>query len=236
MPVGKVAIIVQARMGSTRFPGKMMSDFLGRPVLEWVLRRCQLAQKATQVVLATSTLDRDTALAELARTLGVEVFRGDEEDVLGRFLGAARQMDATVVARVCADRVVVDPGMIDLAIETYFKAAADITFNHVPDHGVGFPYGMGAEVFARGLLERLDPLAAPGREREHVLTYAWDRPQHFTIVPTPCPTEWDCGPDRADFVIDEPADAHRLAGMLAGITVETPASDLVERWRRHAKV
>ena len=108
--------LVQARMGSTRLPGKMMMDLCGYPVLHWVLYRLKRATGLAGIVLATTDLERDEPLAELALGLGIQVFRGSETDVLGRFIAAARRFGADPVVRVCADNPMIAPEEIDRLI------------------------------------------------------------------------------------------------------------------------
>ena len=96
-------------MGSTRFPGKMLEKFCGIAILEWVLRRVQSANLIDKIVLATTKLERDDPLVELAQSLSVNIFRGSEDDVLGRFADAAEHFGASTVVRVCADNPLIAP-------------------------------------------------------------------------------------------------------------------------------
>ncbi|HNC94755.1 MAG TPA: NTP transferase domain-containing protein, partial [Myxococcota bacterium] len=108
-----VVAIIQARMGSVRFPGKMLANLHGYPVLEWVLHRVAQATEVDEVVLATTDMARDNPLVELAGRLAVPVHRGSESDVLGRFADAAAAFDAEGVVRICADNPFIDPAEID---------------------------------------------------------------------------------------------------------------------------
>ena len=106
------AAIIQARMGSTRLPGKVMMDLGGQPMLQHVLRRVRAARGVDEVCLATTTLERDDAVAALASSCGVRVFRGSEEDVLARFAGATRWLGADLVVRITADCPLYDPELL----------------------------------------------------------------------------------------------------------------------------
>ena len=110
-----VAAIIQARMTSTRLPGKVMTDLNGRPLLAYMLARVRRAQRVDRVIVATTANATDDAVAELCGRLDVPVFRGDEVDVLGRFVGAASQFGADTIIRLTADCPLVDPAIIDAA-------------------------------------------------------------------------------------------------------------------------
>ena len=112
----RTVAIVQARMGSARFPGKILANLGGYPLLEWVLRRVSRASLLDETVLATSTKPQDDALAAVAKTIGIRTFRGDESDVLGRFVMTANMSDAEQVVRICADNPFVDPDNYDFRL------------------------------------------------------------------------------------------------------------------------
>src|SRR5687767_7584473 len=111
----KVVIVVQARMTSTRLPGKVLMDVSGRPMLAWQIERLQRCA-AQEIVLATTSNAADDPVVELAARLGIRSFRGSEHDVLARFVGAARQAHADVVVRVTADCPLLDPAITDRVI------------------------------------------------------------------------------------------------------------------------
>ena len=127
-----------------------------------------------EVVLATTNLPRDDVLAEMAERLGASVFRGDEADVLARYARAAEQAKADTVVRVCADRPLVDPDVVDLAVETFGKGGCDLAFNHIADLGENWPRGFGAEVLGADLLHWMDRNTTEQPHREHVTLYVWD--------------------------------------------------------------
>ena len=118
--------IVQARMGSSRLPGKMLEDLGGRPLLWHILQRARLVGAAVPVVLATTTHARDDALAEVAAALGVATVRGDEQDVLGRYLLALERHPARWVARVCGDSPLFDPVHLAEWLDLAAREGADV--------------------------------------------------------------------------------------------------------------
>ena len=153
----KIVTIIQARMGSTRFPGKMMADLHGQPLVEWVIRRCKDATRVDEVVLSTSRFARDDPLAAVALECDVQLSRGPEEDVLTRFALAATLASADIVVRVCGDRPLVDPGWTDMAIEYYQSDhSIDLAYNHIESETQAWPRGFGVEVFSADLLRKME--------------------------------------------------------------------------------
>jgi spore coat polysaccharide biosynthesis protein SpsF len=229
----RTVAVVQARMGSKRFPGKMLAPLGGRPLLEWVLRRTSRAASLDGVVLATSDQPADDALERLASALGVPVYRGDEDNVLARFVGAARASSAGRVVRICADNPFVAPEELDRLVRVFSEGRCDYACNHQDRLGSGYADGLGAEIFNAGLLERIEPLA-DARQREHVTLYLWDHADEFRLAALPAP-----GPlahPELRFDVNEPADLEYLETLAQdGIAVETAAAGIVARALRSVR-
>ncbi|MCG2771118.1 MAG: glycosyltransferase family protein [Desulfobacterales bacterium] len=231
----KTVAIIQARMGSSRLPGKMLMDLCGYPILHWVLSRVKSAKEADRVVLATTTSPRDDALAELAAGLQVAVWRGSEADVLGRFIEAAREALADVVVRVCADNPLVAPEEIDRLI-VFYRASLEqgveperlYAFNHIPALGNRYPDGLGAEIFSRALLEELAHQTESPYDREHVTVYLWKHPEDYDIRPVPAPCEIAYPQVKLD--VDTQEDLQRLRWLCARLSPESSALDLVRAY------
>ena len=160
--------LIQARTESKRLPGKALLKLGEYPILEWVIRRVQSSKKLSQVVLATTTRPADDALYELATSLGIEVFRGDENDVLARFTGATELFPADVVVRVCADNPFVSGHEIDVLISDFEANPVDYHFNHRPDGRCDYPDGTGAELFTLEVLRKLNLSVTDNSMREHL--------------------------------------------------------------------
>jgi spore coat polysaccharide biosynthesis protein SpsF len=159
------AAIVQARYASTRLPGKVLMELRGMPVLAHVLARCRAVEGVTTVVCAT-TAGRDTdAIADLAKACGALVFRGSEDDVLGRYVGAARLVEAETILRVTSDCPLIDPQVCAEVLALRAAAGADYACNNMPPT---WPYGLDCEAFTRAALEQADAQARSAEEREHV--------------------------------------------------------------------
>jgi spore coat polysaccharide biosynthesis protein SpsF len=176
----KRVIIVQARMTSTRLPGKVLADLGGRPLLAQMLRRLMRCRRADEVVVATTTNAPDDAVVEVAGVEGARWFRGEEHDVLSRYLGAAREARADVIVRVTADCPLIDPEQVDrviVALETD-AGGADYAANVVERT---FPRGLDAEALYRDTLQRIDRLAHSAAAREHVTHLVRERRDLFIV-------------------------------------------------------
>jgi spore coat polysaccharide biosynthesis protein SpsF len=174
----KTVIIVQARMGSTRLPGKVLREVLGKPLLAYLAARLRLVRLADEFVVATTTEADDTAIVAACGQLGVPCTRGPELDVLARYHQAARLRAADVVVRVTSDCPLIDPAVIDAAIAMYRAGAHDYVSNALRP---GFPLGMAVEVFPFALLDQAQREARAPAEREHVTPFFYLRPQRFRI-------------------------------------------------------
>lgn len=177
----KIVAIVQARLGSTRLPGKVLMDVVGETVLERVVRRVERFTLVDDVIVATSTLHPDDAIAKECARIGVPVFRGSESDVLARFAGAAAETDADVCVRLTADCPLLDPGVSDKIISVFIEAdgAVDYASNKIPQ---SFPRGLDTEVFSRDALERAEREARERYERVHVTPYLYRHPEIFSLI------------------------------------------------------
>lgn len=160
-----VAVIVQARLGSSRLPGKVLMDLGGRSVLAHVLRRCALIPGVDVVVCATSVLAADDPVAAEAERVGARVYRGSESDVLDRYAGAARMVDASVVLRVTSDCPLIDPDVCAQVLALQRATGAALATNNRPP---SWPHGLDCEAFSREGLEAAAANATLPPEREHV--------------------------------------------------------------------
>jgi spore coat polysaccharide biosynthesis protein SpsF len=233
----KTVALVQARMGSSRLPGKMMMDLCGYPVLHWVLYRVKQAQRLDDVVLATTQRNQDDPLVRLAGNLSVSSFRGSEADVLGRFAEAARVTGCHLVVRVCADNPLIAWEEIDRLVDFYsalLNQDADpdrlYAFNHLPRLGNRYADGLGAEIFSQKLLQNLANLAVAPLHREHVTTYLWEHAADYDIHAVPAPPEVAYPEVKLD--VDTPEDLERLRMLCARLSLQSSARDIVLAFRK----
>ena len=160
-------LVLQARVGSTRLPGKMLRKVGDFRLIDWVLYRLSSTRCFTERVLATSDSSRDDALVQAAESYGYKVFRGSESDVLGRFVGVATRFNPELIARVCCDNPFVDPSLVDSLVDQ-FLASDDLLFNHRPIREYSVADGFGAELFTTETLLKLHSEVREPGWREHV--------------------------------------------------------------------
>ncbi|MFC1621641.1 cytidylyltransferase domain-containing protein, partial [Candidatus Omnitrophota bacterium] len=164
-----VGIIIQARMGSTRLPGKVMKSILGKPMLQILIERLRHLDKNKTLIIATTRNKNDDVIEKLANELGVFCYRGDEEDVLDRYYQAARMYGLDVIVRITADCPFSDPALIDGLIEHYFRnPQADYAANVLTRT---YPRGFDIEVFSFEALEKAAKEARKRYQREHVTPF-----------------------------------------------------------------
>lgn len=164
----KIVAIVQARMGSTRLPNKVMKPIGGVPMIELLLARLAKSTQIDQIVLATSTDERNTPLVEHAQKLGYACVRGSESDVLDRYLVTARQVQADVVVRITGDCPLIDPILVDQVIAQFKAQGVDYLSNTAP---ASYPDGLDTEVFTLQALERAGRESQDPFDHEHVTPY-----------------------------------------------------------------
>lgn len=170
-------IIVQARMTSTRLPGKVLMPVMGRPVMEYQLDRLREVPR-TRLCVATTTNGTDGPIEDLCRKLGIAVHRGPEEDVLARYLEAAAAMQADPVIRVTSDCPLIDPDVVSRVIALYERGDCDYASNTLTRT---FPRGLDTEVVSRRALEMAGREATRLADREHVTPFLYRQPERFRL-------------------------------------------------------
>jgi spore coat polysaccharide biosynthesis protein SpsF len=174
----KVVCTIEARLAATRLPGKVLLPVAGKPMLELMIERLQRARTLDEVVIATTDRPGDDAIEELGRRLGVGTFRGSEEDVLARVLGAARAYEADLIVETTGDCPLIDPAIVDKAVADYRIGGADFVSNILP---YTTPRGTDVRVFSTAALARVDELTDDPADREHVSLYFIERPAEYRL-------------------------------------------------------
>ena len=164
----KASVVIQARMGSSRLPGKVMMPLAGKPVLEHVVRRCQKARLVERVIVATTIDPKDLVVVNFLNGLGSNVFCGSVDDVLDRYYQVARLFDLRHIVRITADCPMIDPDVIDHVISGYFASRVDYASNTLQ---LTYPNGLDVEVFSFDVLQEAWQKAVLLSEREHVTPY-----------------------------------------------------------------
>ncbi len=175
-----IAIVVQARMGSTRLPGKVMLPLAGLPMLARLVERVQRAAVPHRTIIATSTQSDDDEIERLASRIDVPCYRGSTEDLLDRHYRAGLFMKADVVAKIPSDCPLIDPKVIDRVLEFYLahQSEYDLVSNL---HPPSYPDGQDVEVMPLSVLEIAWRETAKPYEREHTTPFIWDQPRRFRI-------------------------------------------------------
>lgn len=176
--MGKVVAIIQARVGSTRLPKKVLKKILGKPMLWHLINRVKKARLVDEIVLATTTKREDKSLLELAKESGVNSYAGSEDDVLDRYFQAATKFGADVIVRVTADCPLIDPQVVDNVVKQFLDGSFDYASNTVK---LSYPDGLDTEVFSYEALKRAWEGAKRSSEREHVTSYIRNHPEKFKI-------------------------------------------------------
>ncbi|MCD6163590.1 MAG: glycosyltransferase family protein [candidate division Zixibacteria bacterium] len=176
----KTVIIVQARMTSSRLPGKVLKRIMGKCLLEYQIERLRRVSLADETVIATTINDADIPIVELCQQLTIPFFRGSENDVLARYYNAALRYNADIIARVTSDCPLIDPIVIDKVIG-FFKDNYNI-YDYVSNvQARTYPRGMDCEVFSSSILNEIFHKASKHSEREHVTPYIYNHPEHFRM-------------------------------------------------------
>ncbi len=178
-----IIAIVQARMASTRLPGKVLADIAGQPMLARVVVRAQRSKLVDRLVVATSIESDDDSIVELCEQMEFDYSRGSALDVLDRCFQAAREFEAHTVVRLTADCPLIDPGVIDQTIEAFFAAEPPVDFaaNRFSWERT-FPIGLDVEVCTMDALETAWREADEQHQREHVMPFLYEKPDRFQIL------------------------------------------------------
>jgi spore coat polysaccharide biosynthesis protein SpsF len=200
--------IIQARMSSSRFPGKVLADLAGMPMIVFMVQRVRRSRHLDQVVVATSTDASDDRLADALAVHNVECFRGDLVDVLDRFTRAARAAHADHVVRLTGDCPLMDPDLIDRGLSELARGDADYVSNVAPPT---YPDGLDVECFTRDALETAWREARLASEREHVTPFlrnggAGTRVRNWVAVADLSALRW---------TVDHPDDLQHVAALVA---------------------
>ena len=187
MNLPKVVASIEARMGSTRLPGKVLADIGGAPALTRIVRRLKRASRLDGMVLATTTSPADDPLAKWAAAEDIPCHRGSESDVLARVVGAQRMMKSEIVVEVSGDTPLIDPAVIDMAVDAFQRHDCDIVSNTKTQT---FPQGIDAQVFRLTDLEKVARTVDDPAVREHVSLYFYEHPESYRLFELTAPPEW----------------------------------------------
>lgn len=225
----RCVVIIQARLGATRFYGKPLKEVLEKPLLFYVVDRCRHASLVNEVVVATTTHSRDDQIVSFCQNTKIPCVRGSEEDVLSRYVLAAKKTDAEVIVRITADCPLVDPEVIDKVLSQYEKESCDYISNTLDRT---FPRGLDVEVFSRNALEQADQESSSLHEREHVTLYLYSHPEKFRLKNV------IHSPDLSNYrlTVDTPQDFELIKLMLETLYPQNPyfnLNDMIKQLKLH---
>jgi len=220
--------IIQARMGASRLPNKMLLHLHGYPIGEWVFRRVQQAEKIDQVIFALPNTEDNDVLAWYLQSIGANLFRGSETDLVERYYQAAQQSGADQIVRVCADNPLICASEIDRLIHFFENESCDYAYNHLPREN-RYPDGLGAEICSKQLLEDIYQNAKTPKHREHLFNTIWDNRINYTIK-TFDPTEEIAHPE-LKLDLDTMDDYQRL--LEKPYRIDMSAIDIVQTALQH---
>lgn len=175
----RVVATISARMASSRMPGKVLREVVGIPLLGHLVSRMQSCERLDEIVVATTTRPGDDAIVDYCRSIGVTVFRGDENDVMGRVLSAGEFSSADLLVETTGDNPLLDPEIVDLHIETFLSNTADYVSNTVVP---SFPDGMEVQVFSIDTLRQSEASTNHRLDREHVTRHIRQNPEIFSRI------------------------------------------------------
>jgi spore coat polysaccharide biosynthesis protein SpsF len=229
---GRVVIISQARMTSTRLPGKVAINVLGKSLLQHHLERLQRVNLMSQVIVATTVNSSDDIIVGICEGLGVAVHRGSEHDVLARYYHAAVEFDADIIVRVTSDCPLIDPEVMDKTIARYLALEPNINYVSNCRLKRTYPRGLDTEVFGFKSLKQAFEQAKRPFEREHVTPFIWQRPERFALANV----EHDNDISHCRWTVDTSEDLDLIERMLTACYPSNPEfglQDCIDLLHRH---
>jgi spore coat polysaccharide biosynthesis protein SpsF len=230
----KIVTTIEARMTSSRLPGKVLLPIADMPALELLIRRLKKSEYLDGICVATTTNAADDPLIVLAEKLGVASFRGSESDVLGRVLDAARSQSADIIVEITGDCPFVDPRLIDRGIEEFFSHDVDYASNTIP---ATFPNGFDVQVFPTAILADVASRTDDPVDRTHVTYYMYMHQDQYRCF------NWEAGADaRAPemrMTLDERSDYDailRVGEYFKPQILDVSASEIVGYLRSHPEI
>ncbi len=172
------AAIIEARMTSTRLPGKVLLPILGRPTLELLVERLRRSRRIDQVIVATTVNRTDDAIEAAARRVGAGCFRGSEHDVLDRVLKAAKAHGTELIVEVTGDCPLIDPETVDRVVDAFLQGDCDYASNVLKRT---YPRGLDVQAFPTAVLDEVARLTSDPVDHEHVSLYIYSHPEKFRL-------------------------------------------------------
>lgn len=205
----KIVATIEARMTSSRLPGKVILPVLDQPILGFLINRLKRVPSLNSIILATTTNSQDDVLVSLAEEYGVFCFRGSEEDVMGRVLGAGKMVNADLIVEITGDCPLIDPNIVEHSIQMFLANNIDYLTNALRDT---YPVGMATQVFPLKVLEKSYGMTEDPLDREHVTRHICNNPKLFSQLQLVAPP--DCTMPGCEITLDELADYELLKNII----------------------
>ncbi len=221
-------------MTSRRLPGKVLKPILGRPVLDLLVERLKRSRYIDEIVIATTVNETDDPIVELAKRIGVSSFRGSEEDVLSRVLGAAQSAKADLIVEVTGDCPLIDPQIVDQCIELFQSGSFDYVSNVLERT---FPAGLAVQVFPFKILQEVSNTTSDVEDREHVSLYIYTHPEVYRLKNLRAPADLH-GPEMI-LTLDTPEDYQVLEKIFSELYPKNPeftTLDVIQYLRKNPEL
>jgi len=232
---GRIVVTIECRMTSSRLPGKVLMEAVeGKSMLEVMVERVRRITGLDAVVLATTVNAADDPIEELAGRLGIGCFRGSEEDVLARVLGAAERFNADIIVELTGDCPLIDPEIVTQVLNLYLGSDCDYASNCEPST---YPVGMDTQVFSRNLLRLADTKGKSREDREHVSWYFRKRPAEFRQLNLEAPAQ--LRRPEIEITLDEKEDYELIRTILGKLYRRHPfftCADIVKLFEREPQL
>lgn len=176
---GKICATIEARMTSSRLPGKVLMDFCNKPDLQHIIERLKRSKYIDEVVVATTVNSQDDAIIELCEKINCKYYRGSEDDVLLRVLKAAKSVNADYIVEITGDCPVIDWRHADQLIEMFFSGDYDYASNTIER---SFPRGFDTQIFPVNVLEEVNTITKNPVDHEHVSIYIYTHPEKYKLI------------------------------------------------------
>ena len=197
-----IAAIIQARMGSSRLPNKVLMDIDGKPSLKFMIDRIKKSKRVEKIIVATTTDERDKVIVEFCVKNNILFYCGSENDVLDRYYNASKNNNIKTIVRLTSDCPLIDPYLIDKTIDLYFDKAVNYAANAVPPELKKYPDGSDVEVFSFDTLQRTWAETTDLKDREHVTFYMWDKRDNFNTIMLDNEHDWGRYRITVDYIED----------------------------------
>ena len=214
----KIVSIIEARMTSSRLPGKVLKEIMGRPALELLIERLKAVKEIDEIIVATTINKTDDVIEAFCRRLKVVCFRGSENDVLGRVLEAGRFVKADLIVEITGDCPLADPEIIREGIKIFLEGQYDYVSNGLL--GRTFPDGLDVQVFPLKILQEISTLTNEAIDREHVTHYIYNHPERYKLKNYEADQEL-CWPELA-ITLDTPEDLILITKIFESLYPKNP--------------